>query len=109
MQHDLFHTYTVDQHTLFLVGNLRRFASEEYKSEFPLCSEVFQEIAKPEILYIAGLFHDIAKGRGGDHSKLGVVDATHFCENHSLSNYDTNLVAFLDPSPPYYVCNCSTL
>ena len=95
MQHDLFHTYTVDQHTLFLVGNLRRFASEEYKSEFPLCSEVFQEIAKPEILYIAGIFHDIAKGRGGDHSKLGVVDATHFCENHNLSNYDTNLVAFL--------------
>ena len=95
MQHDLFHTYTVDQHTLFLVGNLRRFAGEEYKSEFPLCSDVFQEIAKPELLYIAGLFHDIAKGRGGDHSKLGVVDATHFCENHSLSNFDTNLVAFL--------------
>ena len=95
MQHDLFHTYTVDQHTLFLVRNLRRFACEEYKSEFPLCSGVFQEIAKPEILYIAGLFHDIAKGRGGDHSKLGVVDATRFCENHNLSNYDTDLVAFL--------------
>ena len=95
MQHDLFHTYTVDQHTLFLVRNLRRFANEEYKSEFPLCSEVFQEIPKPEILYIAGIFHDIAKGRGGNHSKLGVVDATHFCENHNLSNYDTNLVAFL--------------
>ena len=95
MQHDLFHTYTVDQHTLFLVRNLRRFSCEEYKSEFPLCSGVFQEIAKPEILYIAGLFHDIAKGRGGDHSKLGVVDATRFCENHSLSNYDTDLIAFL--------------
>ncbi len=95
MQHDLFHTYTVDQHTLFLVRNLRRFSCEEYESEFPLCSEVFKQISKPEILYIAGLFHDIAKGRGGDHSKLGVVDATNFCENHSLSNYDTDLVAFL--------------
>ena len=95
MQHDLFHTYTVDQHTLFLVRNLRRFSCEEYESEFPLCSEVFKQIPKPEILYIAGLFHDIAKGRGGDHSKLGVVDATNFCESHSLSNYDTDLVAFL--------------
>ena len=95
MQHDLFHTYTVDQHTLFLIRNLRRFSCEEYKNEFPLCSEVFHQISKPEILYIAGLFHDIAKGRGGDHSKLGVVDATNFCENHSLSNYDTDLVAFL--------------
>tara|TARA_B100000787_G_scaffold28156_1_gene18547 strand:+ start:203 stop:2827 length:2625 start_codon:yes stop_codon:yes gene_type:complete len=95
MQHDLFHTYTVDQHTLFLVRNLRRFSCEEYENEFPLCSEVFKQISKPEILYIAGLFHDIAKGRGGDHSKLGVVDATSFCENHSLSNYDTDLVAFL--------------
>ena len=95
MQHDLFHTYTVDQHTLFLVRNLRRFSCEEYASEFPLCSEVFKQISKPEILYIAGLFHDIAKGRGGDHSKLGVVDATRFCENHNLSNYDTDLVAFL--------------
>ena len=95
MQHDLFHTYTVDQHTLFLVRNLRRFSCEEYESEFPLCSEVFKQISKPEILYIAGLFHDIAKGRGGDHSKLGVVDATRFCENHRLSNYDTDLVAFL--------------
>jgi len=95
MQHDLFHTYTVDEHTLFLVRNLRRFSCEEYKREFPLCSEIFYQISKPEILYIAGLFHDIAKGRGGDHSKLGVVDATTFCENHGLSNYDTDLVAFL--------------
>ena len=95
MQHDLFHTYTVDEHTLFLVRNLRRFSCEEYKREFPLCSEIFYQISKPEILYIAGLFHDIAKGRGGDHSKLGVVDATLFCENHGLSNYDTDLVAFL--------------
>ena len=95
MQHDLFHTYTVDEHTLFLVRNLRRFSCDEYQAEFPLCSEVFYQIPKPELLYIAGLFHDIAKGRGGDHSKLGVVDATAFCEQHSLSNFDTDIVAFL--------------
>ncbi|MCL4130282.1 UNVERIFIED_CONTAM: hypothetical protein GTU68_010248 [Idotea baltica] len=95
MQHDLFHTYTVDEHTLFLVRNLRRFSCQEYQSEFPLCSEVFYQLPKPELLYIAGLFHDIAKGRGGDHSKLGVVDATAFCEQHSLSSFDTDIVAFL--------------
>lgn len=95
MQHDLFHTYTVDEHTLFLVRNLRRFSCEEYKEEFPLCSEVYYQLPKPELLYIAGLFHDIAKGRGGDHSKLGVVDATTFCEQHSLSTFDTDIVAFL--------------
>ena len=95
MQHDLFHTYTVDEHTLFLVRNLRRFSCEEYREEFPLCSDVFYQLPKPELLYIAGLFHDIAKGRGGDHSKLGVVDATAFCEQHSLSTFDTDIVAFL--------------
>jgi len=95
MQHDLFHTYTVDEHTLFLVRNLRRFSCDEYKDEFPLCSDVFYQLPKPELLYIAGLFHDIAKGRGGDHSKLGVVDATAFCEQHSLSTYDTDIVAFM--------------
>jgi len=95
MQHDLFHTYTVDEHTLFLVRNLRRFSCDKYREEFPLCSDVFYQIPKPELLYIAGLFHDIAKGRGGDHSKLGVIDATAFCEKHSLSSYDTDIVAFL--------------
>ena len=95
MQHDLFHTYTVDEHTLFLVRNLRRFSCEEFQDEFPLCSEVFYQLPKPELLYIAGLFHDIAKGRGGDHSKLGVVDATVFCKQHSLSTYDTDIIAFL--------------
>jgi len=95
MQHDLFHTYTVDEHTLFLVRNLRRFSCDEYRDEFPLCSEVFYELPKSELLYIAGLFHDIAKGRGGDHSKLGVVDATAFCEHHSLSTFDTDIVTFL--------------
>lgn len=95
MQHDLFHAYTVDEHTLFLVGNLRRFSCEEYQTEFPLCSEIFYRLPKPEILYIAGIYHDIAKGRGGDHSVLGVVDATAFCERHNLSQYDTGIVTFL--------------
>lgn len=95
MQHDLFHAYTVDEHTLFLVRNLRRFSCEEFNSQFPLCSEIFYQLAKPEILYIAGIYHDIAKGRGGDHSVLGVVDAKAFCERHSLSQYDTDIVCFL--------------
>lgn len=95
MQHDLFHAYTVDEHTLFLVRNLRRFSCAEFTEEFPLCSTVFKEIPKPELLYIAGLYHDIAKGRGGDHSVLGVKDAKEFCQRHSLSEYDTDLVGFL--------------
>jgi [protein-PII] uridylyltransferase len=95
MQHDLFHAYTVDEHTLFLVRNLRRFSCEEYRDEFPLCSAVFNQLPKPELLYIAGIYHDIAKGRGGDHSVLGVIDAKAFCERHSLSSYDTELTCFL--------------
>lgn len=95
MQHDLFHAYTVDEHTLFLVRNLRRFSCAEFNDEFPLCSAVFQLLPKPELIYIAGLYHDIAKGRGGDHSVLGVKDTEEFCERHSLSSYDTELVSFL--------------
>ncbi|PHS70949.1 MAG: [protein-PII] uridylyltransferase [Methylophaga sp.] len=95
MQHDLFHIYTVDEHTLFLVRNLRRFSCSEFAEEFPLCSEIFYQIPKPELLYIAGLYHDIAKGRGGDHSKLGIVDADKFCKLHDLSEFDTNIVTFL--------------
>jgi [protein-PII] uridylyltransferase len=95
MQHDLFHIYTVDEHTLFLVRNLRRFSYPEYQAEFPLCSEIYEQLPKPELLFIAGLFHDIAKGRGGDHSKLGVVDAAAFCMQHSLSDFDTDIVKFL--------------
>ena len=95
MQHDLFHAYTVDEHTLFLVRNLRRFSCAEFTDEFPLCSSVFQELPKPELIYIAGLYHDIAKGRGGDHSVLGVKDAQEFCQRHSLSDHDTELVSFL--------------
>ncbi len=95
MQYDLFHTYTVDEHILRVVRNLRRFTVHEHATEFPLCSHVIGTIPKPELLYIAGLFHDIAKGRGGDHSELGKVDAREFCERHDLSEYDTDLVTWL--------------
>ena len=79
MQYDLFHLYTVDEHSLFVVGNLRRFALSRFDHEFPHCSPLMQSFEKPEIVYLAGLFHDIAKGRGGDHSVLGAVDAEAFC------------------------------
>ena len=96
MQHDLFHVYTVDVHTLFVLGNLRRLSVTCYDGELPLCSRLMQErIAKPELIYLAALFHDIAKGRGGDHSELGAGDATAFCRHHLLSDYDTRLVTWL--------------
>ncbi len=95
MQHDLFHVYTVDEHTLNVVRNLRRYSVPEYHHEFPLCSRIMQQVAKPELLYIAGLFHDIAKGRGGDHSVLGAEESEKFCQQHDLSEYDTNLIAWL--------------
>jgi [protein-PII] uridylyltransferase len=95
MQYDLFHVYTVDAHTLFVVRNLRRFAVPKHADEFPLCSEIMSRLPKPELLYLAGLFHDIAKGRGGDHSQMGAEDARNFCRQHQLSEYDTELVAWL--------------
>ncbi|WP_455200722.1 [protein-PII] uridylyltransferase [Kaarinaea lacus] len=95
MQHDLFHVYTVDEHTMFLVRNLRRFTVAAHADEFPLCSRLIKEIPKQELLYLAGFFHDIAKGRGGDHSQLGANDAIDFCRGHGLSQYDTNLVSWL--------------
>jgi len=95
MQHDLFHVYTVDEHTMFLVRNLRRFTVAEHAHEFPLCSKLVKEIPKQELLYLAGFFHDIAKGRGGDHSDLGAQEAISFCKQHGLSQYDANLVAWL--------------
>jgi [protein-PII] uridylyltransferase len=95
MQYDLFHAYTVDQHTLFVVSNLRRFALSRYDKEFPHCSPIMQALEKPEIAYLSGLFHDIAKGRGGDHSELGAVDAESFCLEHGLSEYDARTVAWL--------------
>ncbi|MGH8402137.1 MAG: [protein-PII] uridylyltransferase, partial [Gammaproteobacteria bacterium] len=95
MQYDLFHTYTVDEHILFVVGNLRRFALSRYDSEFPLCSQIMQALPKPELAHLGALFHDIGKGRGGDHSKLGAQDAEAFCLDHGLSRYDARLVAWL--------------
>jgi [protein-PII] uridylyltransferase len=95
MQYDLFHAYTVDAHTLFVVENLRRFALPRFDHEFPSCSAVMQRLERPEVAYLAGLFHDIAKGRGGDHSELGAVDAEAFCLEHGMSRYDARLVAWL--------------
>ena len=95
MQYDLFHLYTVDEHTLFVVSNLRRFALSRFDHEFPHCSPLMQSFDKPEIVYLAGLFHDIAKGRGGDHSVLGAVDAEAFCLEHGLSQYEARTVAWL--------------
>ena len=95
MQHDLFHVYTVDEHTLFVLRNLRRFTVSEFHDEFPLCSELMISVPKQELLLITALFHDIAKGRGGDHSTLGAVDAEAFCNQHGLSKYDTEMVVWL--------------
>jgi len=95
MQYDLFHVYTVDQHTLFLVRNLRRFAYGKYHDLFPHAQSVFQRLERPELLYLAALFHDIAKGRGGDHSELDAVDAREFCQRLELDPADTDLIAWL--------------
>jgi [protein-PII] uridylyltransferase len=95
MQYDLFHAYTVDAHTLFVVSNLRRMAMPKYDHELPGLSSIMQILPKPEIAYLAALFHDIAKGRGGDHSDLGSVDAEAFCLEQGLSPYDARLVAWL--------------
>ena len=95
MQYDLFHAYTVDAHTLFVVSNLRRFALSRFDHELPALSEIMQALPQPELIYLAGLFHDIAKGRGGDHSELGAVDAESFCLEQGLSRYEARLVAWL--------------
>jgi [protein-PII] uridylyltransferase len=95
MQYDLFHAYTVDAHTLFVVSNLRRLALPRYNQELPELSRIMQSLPKSEIVYLAALFHDIAKGRGGDHSDLGAVDAAAFCLEQGLSRYEARLVAWL--------------
>lgn len=95
MQHDLFHIYSVDAHTLQVVENMRRFLLADAKEKFPVASQLALNLDKLELLYIAGLYHDIAKGRGGDHSKLGMQDAENFCRRHRLSERDTRLVSWL--------------
>jgi [protein-PII] uridylyltransferase len=94
MQYDLFHVYTVDQHTLNVIGNIDRMAAGE-TPEFPQANDVYESLRKPELLYIAALFHDIAKGRGGDHSELGAEDAATFCRSHGYGEADVDLVAWL--------------
>jgi [protein-PII] uridylyltransferase len=95
MQHDLFHVYTVDQHILQVVRNMRRFTMPEFAHEYPFCSRLIAGFERHWLLYVAALFHDVAKGRGGDHSKLGVADARRFCRDHGIRGDDADLVAFL--------------
>ena len=95
MQHDLFHAYTVDQHILMVLRNVRRFFMAEHTHEYPLCSQLASGWDKPWILYAAALFHDIAKGRGGDHSKLGCAEVRTFCRQHGVDKDDAKLVEFL--------------
>ncbi|NDP61638.1 [protein-PII] uridylyltransferase [Polaromonas sp.] len=95
MQHDLFHVYTVDQHILMVLRNMRRFFMAEHSHEYPMCSQLAAGWDKPWILYIAALFHDIAKGRGGDHSELGQKEVRIFCRQHGIAAEDTRLIEFL--------------
>jgi len=95
MQHDLFHVYTVDQHILMVLRNVRRFFLAEHAHEYPFCSQLASGWDKPWILYVAALFHDIAKGRGGDHSVLGAMEVRRFCRQHDIHGEDASLITFL--------------
>ena len=95
MQHDLFHVYTVDQHILMVLRNVRRFFMAEHAHEYPFCSQLAGGWDKPFILYIAALFHDIGKGRGGDHSQIGAVEVRRFCRQHGVDREDAKLIEFL--------------
>jgi [protein-PII] uridylyltransferase len=95
MQHDLFHVYTVDQHILMVLRNVRRFLIADHAHEYPFCSQLASTFDRPWVLYIAALFHDVAKGRGGDHSDLGATEVRRFCRDHGLSRDDTQLAEFL--------------
>jgi [protein-PII] uridylyltransferase len=95
MQHDLFHIYTVDAHTLNLIKHLRKFDRPELAEKFPLASKLMATLPKPELIYLAGLYHDIGKGRGGDHSQLGAADAQAFCHRHNLPQWDSELIVWL--------------
>ena len=95
MQHDLFHVYTVDQHTLMVIRNLRRFMMAEHAHEYPFCSQLMSSFEKPWLLIVAALFHDIAKGRGGDHSVLGERTVLRFCRDYGIDGDDRKLLGFL--------------
>jgi len=95
MQHDLFHVYTVDQHILMVLRNVRRFFIPEHAHEYPGCSQLAAQWDAPWLLYVAALFHDVAKGRGGDHSDLGAAEARRFCRDHGISREDSRLIEFL--------------
>ncbi|MCR8915230.1 [protein-PII] uridylyltransferase [Marinobacter panjinensis] len=95
MQHDLFHIYTVDAHTMRVIRNMVRLDSTEARNDYPLASRLIHRLPKLETLYIAGLYHDVAKGRGGDHSELGAIDVEDFCQRHHLSERDTQLASWL--------------
>ncbi|PTT34735.1 [protein-PII] uridylyltransferase, partial [Acidovorax sp. HMWF018] len=95
MQHDLFHVYTVDQHILMVLRNVRRFFMAEHAHEYPFCSQLAGGWDKPWILYVAALFHDIGKGRGGDHSQIGAEEVRRFCRQHGVDREDGRLIEFL--------------
>lgn len=95
MQYDLFHAFTVDDHTLNLVQHIRQLGVEKGRKKTPFLSEIFTTLNRPQLLYLAALFHDIAKGRPGSHSELGAIDALEFCKSHGLNEYDSNLVSWL--------------
>ena len=95
MQHDLFHVYTVDQHILMVLRNVRRYFIPEHAHEYPFCTQLASEWDKPWLLYVAALFHDVAKGRGGDHSELGAVEARQFCRDHGIIGDDVKLIEYL--------------
>ena len=95
MQHDLFHVYTVDQHIIMVLRNVRRFLIPEHAHEYPFCSQLASGFDRPWVLYIAALFHDVAKGRGGDHSELGATEVRRFCKDHLVEGEDATLIEFL--------------
>ncbi len=95
MQHDLFHIYTVDAHTMMVIRNMRQLLDASAEEKFPVAHQCIKRLPKIELLYIAGLFHDIGKGRGGDHSTLGAHDVDLFCRRHALADYDRELVIWL--------------
>ncbi len=95
MQFDLFHAYSVDEHSYRLIKNLYRFSQPEHNHQFPLCAKIVQRNRKPEVLFLAGVFHDIAKGRGGNHAELGAIDALAFSKTHKLNDHDGRMISWL--------------